>query len=484
MIYIEKLELKNFQSHGYTEINFDRGLNVILGNSDSGKTAIIRAIKWVLYNEPRGDYFIKQGEKNVSVKITLSTGAVVERYRTPSKNGYYMVKPDGTEQRFESFGSTIPKEIIDLTNIYPVSFEKNKSNILNIASQLEGPFLLDESASTRASAIGRLIGVNYIDDALRNVRRDSLKISSEVSELETKKNSLKDELAKYDYLESYKEIYKKISEYRSKIEALEKKKELLEKYRSNISDLNKKIILTSNELENYTNVERLEQELFKADQQVFTFKKLSEINNKIKNVSNDLNTTSEKLNSLKNIDEFKNFILKIDKEYEVLKRFHSYRERYSIITRELKKVSEENKNYKNLDEINKLLSSVQVYIKKFNTLFEYNSNYKSISKSLNIGNDYYSKNFKNIEDLIQIIDYRLILLVDKLTNVSKISYKLKEIEKDISNTNKNIATSDDDIKSISDKYESIIIKSNVCPFCFSEINEDSIEHIKYHLRND
>ena len=50
MIYIKKIELHNFQSHEYTEMEFDRGLNVILGNSDVGKTAILRAIKWALYN--------------------------------------------------------------------------------------------------------------------------------------------------------------------------------------------------------------------------------------------------------------------------------------------------------------------------------------------------------------------------------------------------------------------------------------------------
>lgn len=484
MIYIEKLELKNFQSHGFTEIHFDRGLNVILGNSDSGKTAIIRAIRWVLYNEPRGDYFIRQGEKNVSVKVTLSTGAVVERYRTPSKNGYYIVKPDGSEQRFESFGSTIPKEVIELTNIYPVSFEKNKSNILNIASQLEGPFLLDESASTRASAIGRLIGVNYIDDALRNVRRDSLKISSEVSELQNKKNNLEDELVKFDYLKSYKEIYKELSTYRSKIEDFEKKKKSLENYRLNLSELNKKIKATSDELKKYSNIEKLEHELFKMDKKVFSFNKLSETNYKIKNVSENIKLTSRMLDSLKNINEFNNSILKIDSRYEVLRRFESYKERYSILEEEIKKISEENKSYQNLEEINKLLLSAQKYIQRFNILFEFNSNFKSISKSLNIGNDYYSKNFKNIEELMQIIERRLITLVDKITNVSNISYKLRKLNDNILSTSKNIEKNEEDIKSISDNYESIIIKSNVCPFCFSEINEDSIEHIKYHLRND
>ena len=51
MIYLKRVRLENFQSHKNSIIDFDRGLNVIVGPSDSGKSAIIRAIKWALYNE-------------------------------------------------------------------------------------------------------------------------------------------------------------------------------------------------------------------------------------------------------------------------------------------------------------------------------------------------------------------------------------------------------------------------------------------------
>ena len=74
MISITKLTLENFQSHKYTVINFDEGLNSIVGATDSGKTAIFRALKWALYNDPSGDYFIRTGEDYVSVKVELSNG--------------------------------------------------------------------------------------------------------------------------------------------------------------------------------------------------------------------------------------------------------------------------------------------------------------------------------------------------------------------------------------------------------------------------
>ncbi|MFR9297315.1 MAG: AAA family ATPase, partial [Aedoeadaptatus pacaensis] len=46
MNFIEKIILVNFQSHVYSELSLSRGVNVIVGPSDSGKTAIMRALRW------------------------------------------------------------------------------------------------------------------------------------------------------------------------------------------------------------------------------------------------------------------------------------------------------------------------------------------------------------------------------------------------------------------------------------------------------
>ena len=52
---IKNLLLKNFQSHIDSKIEFDSGFNVICGSSDSGKSALLRALMWVIANRPSGD---------------------------------------------------------------------------------------------------------------------------------------------------------------------------------------------------------------------------------------------------------------------------------------------------------------------------------------------------------------------------------------------------------------------------------------------
>ncbi|MFR4554400.1 MAG: AAA family ATPase, partial [Peptoniphilus sp.] len=258
MIYIKNVELTNFQSHNHTEIEFDRGLNVILGNSDAGKTAILRAIKWALFNEPKGDYFIRQGERDVSVKVTFSNGVVVERSRTPSKNSYYLIDAEGQEMRFEGFGLDVPKEITDAIQMYKVSLDNsNNKVILNIAEQLDGPFLLNDQASMRASAIGRLIGVNYVDDALRTVVRDNKRINQEIDNLRSSKDDIKEQLKEFDYIKDYKDKFQKLSHIRDKIMELDQRLNLVSSLKEQYDQYNFELKKINSLLENFKNLDKI-----------------------------------------------------------------------------------------------------------------------------------------------------------------------------------------------------------------------------------
>lgn len=241
MIYITKVHLENFQSHKNTSLEFDRGLNVILGNSDSGKTAILRAIKWALYNEPQGDYFIMQGQNQVLVEIEFSNGAIIKRLKSSSKNDYYLKLPNQEEQKFEAFGRSVPQEIINITGMYKMSLNDDKTSILNIADQLEGPFLLNQVPSVRASAIGRLISVNYIDDALRDTVRENKTVNTNIRNLEKSKTELEEEIAKFDYLKDLEKKYEELKSIRDKISIKEDKLKLYKKLSYSFKEINNEI---------------------------------------------------------------------------------------------------------------------------------------------------------------------------------------------------------------------------------------------------
>ena len=188
MLTIKRLTLENFQSHKFTIIDFDDGLNAIVGPTDSGKTAILRAIKWVLYNEPQGDSFIRQGESQTSVQILFSSGVVVKRYRSKSKNGYEITYADGSTTSFEGFGSQVPQEVLEATKMPKITLRQGETRSLNMAEQLEGPFLLTDNPSLKAAAIGKLVQADVIDYALGQVNLDLRNKKKDCRDLEDRKS--------------------------------------------------------------------------------------------------------------------------------------------------------------------------------------------------------------------------------------------------------------------------------------------------------
>jgi exonuclease SbcC len=196
----QKLIIENFQSHHYTEIDFSEGLNVFVGPSDSGKSAILRALRWVLFNIPRGNDFIRTGAKECRVCLIFADGTEVIRQRSSAVNRYILRKPDGTEQVFEGFGNTVPQEVTDVHRIQSIKLDQ-KDMLVHFGTQLESPFLLFESSQTKAKTIGRISGAHLIDNALKKANGDRLALNSEIKRLEEEQDKLKEKLKPYANLD-------------------------------------------------------------------------------------------------------------------------------------------------------------------------------------------------------------------------------------------------------------------------------------------
>lgn len=483
MIYIKKVELINFQSHSHTEIEFDRGLNVILGNSDAGKTAVLRAIKWALYNEPRGDYFIRQGEKDVSVKIVFSNGVVVERSRTPSKNSYYLLDAQGEEMRFEGFGLEVPKEITDATRMYKVSLDNsNSKSILNISEQLDGPFLLNEQASLRASAIGRLIGVNYVDDALRTVVRDNKRVNQEIDSLRSNRDSIKDQLKEYDYIKDYKEKFEKISEIRNKIVVLKDKLNLVSSLKEKYN-INKIEIEKINELiEKFNNVEKIENILPQIESNLIRCNAYESYLVRLKKTDSEARILSSNLEKLKDIDILYSKSNEIEDKHVKLNSYTSIYKQYKSNLDLINKTKINLELFKNEDKLIDITNSLENKISLYIKLYSEKEILSKVIDKLNYGNNYIKSfdNNINIEEISNKLDEKIrsFILLNEYHN------DLEGLKKNCMLENNKLKNIESNITKYTESYENTILKVGVCPFCYSEINDKSIEHIKYHLRND
>ena len=117
---INSLTISNFQSHKKTGLEFDKGINVIIGPSDSGKTAILRALNWVVNNKPAGDAFRSNwgGDTRAQLQIEDINKSQIQRYKGGKGNLYLWDEKASTilTSQFNSFGQDVPEEIKELLN--------------------------------------------------------------------------------------------------------------------------------------------------------------------------------------------------------------------------------------------------------------------------------------------------------------------------------------------------------------------------------
>lgn len=205
--YWLSLRAQHFQSHTDTLINFAPlgQLTVLGGKGGSGKTALIRAIRWLCYNEPSGDEFIQLGEDWTKVTLSISNGFHVVRHRSKgSINRYIIVHPDGEQQVFEGFGTGVPLEVQRVTGIKSVMVG-DMEIALNLAEQLDGPFLgKGISSIARARILGRLAGTEELDLAGKHLGTDIYRREQERKAFESDIKLLDKRLEGYAHLPTVK----------------------------------------------------------------------------------------------------------------------------------------------------------------------------------------------------------------------------------------------------------------------------------------
>lgn len=225
---IESVEIRNFQSHKHTVLEFVPGTNVIIGLSDAGKSAVFRAINWVLSNRPLGDAYRSEWGGDTHVILRLSDGNVVERFRSASSNEYRV-----NGEILKAFGSDPPEAVLEVLRM----------DSANIQAQGAPPFLLSASPGEAARMLNKAASLDEIDRTIANLRK-SLQETNRRLEYNTKqKERLEEELQEYANLayleEQVLELESIEEEYQEKKKSTESLSKLVSNVRKVSEDLSK-----------------------------------------------------------------------------------------------------------------------------------------------------------------------------------------------------------------------------------------------------
>lgn len=200
---IKSIFLEDFQSHAKTKLELapPGELTVIVGPTDSGKTAIVRALRLLFYNVPQGADYVRVGRSTATVAVEMSDGTKVARERSKSVNRYRIARPGESARVFEGFGNAVPLEIQEVTGVRTISIGETLDLALNLSEQLDGPFLGKSiSGPARAKILGALAGTEEVDEAQRALSTDLFRASQEEKRLLTDVEALDARIREYDYL--------------------------------------------------------------------------------------------------------------------------------------------------------------------------------------------------------------------------------------------------------------------------------------------
>lgn len=207
---IKELSLVNFQSHKDSCLHFHNNVNVIIGHSDVGKTAIIRALKWLIFNKPSGDSFRSSWGGKTSVEIFTDDAHIV---RSKDKDNEYVLG----DTHFKAFGTDVPQEIAAAFNI----------NDLNLQQQLDNVFLFSQSPGEVASHFNKVAHLEKIDSSTSNVNSAIRSLEQDIKYKTGEVEKQEEALKAFDHLDKFE----------AEVEVLEQMENQLRGLKSSLENL-------------------------------------------------------------------------------------------------------------------------------------------------------------------------------------------------------------------------------------------------------
>lgn len=478
MICINRVLIENFQSHENTELTFHDGLNVIIGPSDHGKSAVIRAIKWVLYNEPRGTDFIRQNTNFARVTIWINTGYTITRERTSSKNRYILADSDGNTNIYEGFGNEVPHEIVSAHGILKVMLDTDINSSLNIGGQLEGPFLISESGSVRAKAIGRLTGLHIIDKSIRDSATDLRRENQTRDRISGELNEVNEKLKEYQYLDILEEKIGISAEYIKRIEEGIDRSSTLTNIKSNLLDISLKYKESEYELSKLEKIDECDLVLRKIEIGFLRLKALDNLRNRY---TDNLSAALEMETILKKTDQVNSglsLIKQINEKtlmYEKLKKAHKI---MKDIESELIGVTRILDSTKSLEKTDIMLAQIKENNTRTMRLAAAKEKLADCELEIIKVNKLLNKSVGLLES--DAVFSGISKKSELLLKLESIKNRLDPILKNINEGNIYLDSNKEEINKYLKAYIDLLKKTGICPLCNSKIVEDKLSDIIKH----
>ena len=206
MITFKKIRYKNFLSTGnqFTEINFQKSAtNLIIGTNGAGKSTMLDALTFVLFNKPfrkinKPQLINTTNERDCVVEIEFCINNKEYLVRRGIKPNVFDIEVDGVSLHKEADDRSNQRILED--NILKVNY-KSFTQIVILGSSSFVPFMQLNSANRR-EVIEDLLDIR-IFSAMNNLLKDKMRnLKDQIKSLDLKKENLKDKVKmQQDFIE-------------------------------------------------------------------------------------------------------------------------------------------------------------------------------------------------------------------------------------------------------------------------------------------
>lgn len=484
MKYIKHLHLVNFQSHLNSEIELHPGLNIFVGESDQGKTAIIRALRWLFYNEPRGTGFIRVGENRCEVTATLNDDTKITRLRDESKrqNRYIITYPDGRELILEKFKNEVPLEVQQELQVYPLWIDTDQKLELNIARQLDSPFLISESAANRAKIIGRIANLHIIDAAQRELLRDIRSRSRQKADLEVEIAKLEEEKQDYEDLPSKEKQLKQIKSYLDTLQKLKSKAEQLEEIKKLQISLQKDMAQNEKQLLKLQNIEKTTEVYHDFVRKAKFFTELYNLKSSFKVVNTELDKQNQNLAKLSKLEDTTVLYKKLIDLIKVIRELTEIKSRLQQNQLKLQHINNYLKATGNLSQADHIITRLYELRQEGFELQQIRRVSRQLNKDIGDKQQELIKIKRKLQKL-QYVDKAENLLtaqtnnLERLGKLTELSLQKRLLQNKVEEKINELTILDISYKKMQQEYIDILKEAGTCPTCGSRITPVIIEEI-------
>ena len=181
---LNKLQIKNFRKNEKLEVELEP-ITVFRGPSGTGKSSVVGALKWLVFNTPAGKDFIHWDHNFSAVRLTEGKNQITRK--RSSKENYYRINK---QKKLKAFGAGVPDSVSNLLNISPLNFHRQQA----------GPFWFRETAGEVSRQLNAVVNLDLIDTTLSNLSKQQRDTNAEKKVIEQRIKDAKIQKKKLRYI--------------------------------------------------------------------------------------------------------------------------------------------------------------------------------------------------------------------------------------------------------------------------------------------